>query len=62
MSAASRPAAATPAKTVLAPRSLPERFADVEALEEFLSTPSQALIDDLVAVEEEISRTFQLLA
>jgi len=32
---------------VLDPFDLPERFADVAALEEFLSRPSQALVDDL---------------
>ena len=31
----------------LDPATFPERFADVEALEEFMSRPSQALIDDL---------------
>ena len=54
MSAASRPAAATQASTVLDPRSLPDRFADVEALEEFLTTPSQPLIDDLASVDGDI--------
>src|SRR5690242_13485376 len=34
-------------KTVLDPHTLPDRFADVEALEEFMTRPSQALIDDL---------------
>ena len=54
MSAASRSAAASKATTVLTTECLPERFADVEALEDFLTTPSQALIDDLAAVEGDI--------
>lgn len=33
---------------------LPEAFADVDALEEFMTRPSQALIDDLAAVEGDI--------
>lgn len=49
MTAASRPATATPA-----PHALPERFTDVEALEDFLTKPSQALIDDLAAVDGDI--------
>jgi hypothetical protein len=33
---------------------LPDRLADVEAVEDVLSTPTQALIDDLAAVEGDI--------
>ena len=33
---------------------LPERFADVEALEEFMTRPEPALVDDLAAVEGDI--------
>lgn len=35
-------------------RSLPERFDNTEELEDFLSQPSQALIDDLAAVDGDI--------
>ena len=40
--------------TVLAANSLPDRVADVDALEELLSRPSQALIDDLAALKGDI--------
>ena len=40
--------------TVLDPAHLPERFESVEALEEFLSRPSQALIDDLAQVDGDL--------
>lgn len=40
---------------VLTQAMFPERFADVEALEDFMSTPSQALIDDLAKVEGDIA-------
>jgi nucleoside-diphosphate-sugar epimerase len=39
---------------VLHPGALPERFDSVAALEEFMITPSQALIDDLAAVDGDI--------
>jgi nucleoside-diphosphate-sugar epimerase/GNAT superfamily N-acetyltransferase len=41
-------------RTILRPEALPERFDSVEALEAFMTTPSQALIDDLAAVEGDI--------
>ncbi len=40
--------------TILAANDLPDRIADVAALEELLSRPSQALIDDLAALEGDI--------
>ena len=40
--------------TLLDPAHLPERFESVEALEEFLSRPSQALIDDLAQVDGDL--------
>lgn len=40
--------------TLLDPAQLPARFESVEALEEFLSRPSQALIDDLAQVDGDI--------
>jgi nucleoside-diphosphate-sugar epimerase len=54
MSAGSRPGAPSQARTMLGPQTLPERFGDVEALDEFLITPSQALIQDLAALEGDI--------
>ncbi len=39
---------------LLAPSMFPDRFESVEQLEEFMSTPSQALIDDLGRVEGDI--------
>lgn len=39
---------------ILNPRALPERFDSVAALEEFMTTPSQALIDDLAALDGDI--------
>ena len=39
---------------VLAANNLPDRVADVEALEELLSRPSRALIDDLAALKGDI--------
>ncbi|MDP6567808.1 MAG: NAD(P)-dependent oxidoreductase [Alphaproteobacteria bacterium] len=39
---------------LLIPEQLPERIDDVEALEELLSRPSQALIDDLAALDGDI--------
>jgi nucleoside-diphosphate-sugar epimerase len=39
---------------VLHPGALPERFDSVADLEEFMTTPSQALIDDLAAVDGDI--------
>jgi nucleoside-diphosphate-sugar epimerase len=41
--------------TVLSPGELPESFADEAALEEFMTRPSQALIDDLARVEGDIA-------
>lgn len=38
----------------LTAEALPDRFADVQELEEFLITPSQALVDDLAEVEGDI--------
>ena len=39
---------------LLDPAALPERFDDVEALDDFLSLPSQALVDDLETVPGDI--------
>jgi len=39
---------------MLYPGMFPERFANVEELEEFMSTPSQALIDDMARVDGDI--------
>lgn len=39
---------------VLTPDNLPDSFADEEALEEFMTRPSQALIDDLAAIDGDI--------
>lgn len=41
-------------RRILNPGALPDRFADVAELEEFLVTPSRALIDDLADVEGDI--------
>jgi nucleoside-diphosphate-sugar epimerase len=40
--------------TLLDPTSLPDRFEDVEALEEFMTRPSQALVDDLTRLSGDI--------
>ena len=51
---------ATPAPThtqnvdVLDPVNLPDRFDDVEHVESFMATPTQALIDDLAALDGDI--------
>ena len=42
------------AAAVLSTESLPEAFATVEALEDFMTLPSQALIDDLAAIDGDI--------
>jgi nucleoside-diphosphate-sugar epimerase len=39
---------------ILSAGHMPDRFPDVESLEEFLTRPSQALIDDLAAIEGDI--------
>ena len=39
---------------LLDPAGLPERFADTEALEEFMSRPTRALIDDLARLDGDI--------
>ena len=39
---------------LLDPSSLPERFASVEALDEFLTRPTRALVDDLATVEGDL--------
>lgn len=39
---------------ILNPRNFPDRFESVEHLEDFLSTPGQALVDDLKAVQGDI--------
>jgi nucleoside-diphosphate-sugar epimerase len=44
----------TGTRTILDPQDLPDSFADVEALEEFMTRPSQALIDDLGRVPGDI--------
>ena len=54
MTAAPRSAAASPRSAVLTPQSLPDRFTDVEDLEDFLTSPSQPLINDLATVEGDI--------
>jgi nucleoside-diphosphate-sugar epimerase len=40
--------------TRLDPTALPDRFADVDALEDFMTLPSQALVDDLARVPGDI--------
>lgn len=51
---------ATPAPThtqnvdVLDPANLPDRFDDVEHVESFMATPTQALVDDLAALDGDI--------
>jgi nucleoside-diphosphate-sugar epimerase len=42
------------APAILSAESLPEAFASVAALEDFMTTPSQALIDDLAAIDGDI--------
>jgi nucleoside-diphosphate-sugar epimerase len=42
------------AAAVLSAESLPKAFASVEALEDFMTTPSQALIDDLAAIDGDV--------
>jgi nucleoside-diphosphate-sugar epimerase/GNAT superfamily N-acetyltransferase len=44
----------SPPGTLLGLEMLPDAFRDVDHLEDFLTTPSQALIDDLAAVEGDI--------
>ena len=39
---------------LLEPNQLPQRFADVDALEEFMTRPSRALVDDLAALDGDI--------
>ncbi|MDP6566713.1 MAG: NAD-dependent epimerase/dehydratase family protein [Alphaproteobacteria bacterium] len=39
---------------ILQPASFPDRFDDVEALEEFMTRPSQALIDDLARLDGDL--------
>ena len=39
---------------LLDPSSLPDRFASVEALDEFLTRPTRALVDDLAAVDGDL--------
>ena len=43
-----------PAAPLLDPARLPARFDSVEALDAFLATPTQALVDDLAAVEGDL--------
>lgn len=40
---------------ILDPENLPEKFSDVDALEAFMSRPSQALIDDLADIDGDIA-------
>jgi nucleoside-diphosphate-sugar epimerase len=42
------------AASVLSAQTLPDSFPSVDALEDFMTTPSQALIDDLAAIEGDI--------
>ena len=51
---ASRNSTATPSRKGRQAGELPERFDSVEQLDDFLATPSQALIDDLAAVDGDI--------
>ena len=46
--------AAPQAASVLSAQSLPDTFPSVDALENFMTTPSQALIDDLAAIDGDI--------
>ncbi|HWX72180.1 MAG TPA: hypothetical protein VNY79_06750, partial [Xanthobacteraceae bacterium] len=46
--------AAPHAASVLSAQSLPDTFPSVDALEDFMTTPSQALIDDLAAIDGDI--------
>jgi hypothetical protein len=39
---------------LLSAQSLPDAFSSVDALEDFMTTPSQALIDDLAAIDGDI--------
>ena len=39
---------------LLEPAGLPDRFADVDAVEEFMTRPTRALVDDLAAVDGDI--------
>src|SRR3982751_5484758 len=43
-----------PMTTVLTPADFPERFDSVEHLEDFMSTPTRALVDDLARVQGDI--------
>src|SRR5262249_42860163 len=43
-----------PRMQLLEPDQLPQRFADVDALEELMTRPSRALVEDLAAVEGDI--------
>jgi nucleoside-diphosphate-sugar epimerase len=45
---------ATKTQAVLHPSMFPKRFANVEELEDFMSTPSQALIDDMTRLDGDI--------
>src|SRR5436309_1414005 len=54
MSAAMERPSESKTRPVLNPEALPDRFANIEELEEFLTTPSQALIDDLAMVDGDI--------
>jgi nucleoside-diphosphate-sugar epimerase len=53
-SAVRAPATSAEDISLLTEAALPDRFLDVAALEEFMTRPSQALIDDLVMVEGDI--------
>src|SRR5207302_3034239 len=44
----------TPAPTILDPTALPRAIADPSALDELLSRPDQALVDDLARVEGDV--------
>jgi nucleoside-diphosphate-sugar epimerase len=54
MSAAMERPSESKTRPVPNPEALPDRFANIEELEEFLTTPSQALIDDLATVDGDI--------
>ena len=46
--------AAPHAAGLLSAQSLPDAFSSVDALEDFMTTPSQALIDDLAAIDGDL--------
>lgn len=54
MQTSSLPSPSGSTASLLDPTALPERFESVDALDEFLARPSQALVDDLAQVEGDL--------